>query len=688
MDQRPSDDQELFLPTDSNKPSASPSSQMAQTQQPRFYEAYHPDQSQTTPSAIPDVNIIPATPSSTRSDTVRSSATESKAMSGALPEVNESDELYDAPSSHSYASGSVPNSYVTQPSQDYGHQPEPHSSTSQQQPITPYTGESTHPPYQSEYHSPNEGYSQPAHPPDVQLNAAAGISAQQYAPGPPVAEHETATYRSDDGHSQPAYPPQSHDTVASGVAHQPYNPEKPVAEHQAATQPPPPPPTYDEYQASRVGEQPPPLPDQRPPIPEMSPARHAAHPAVHIDSDQDYALALQLQEEEEHAPPLPQRPSAAGPSATRTAGLSSNALSSEESDYALARRLQEEENETAPALPIRPRAFENTPSVDQFSPPPRRQATDFGQDNPSDPIHYTRDPHKLTAYLIPFPVPNLSKAPADAIPQRFMIYTPPPPPLKAPPEGVKEARTHKVQRKWQDEVRKAKLSEAKVTSWAGFRAKTTRGVSKAMNYTTTSNIDFLSRMAPPPDASARSRSPSTERPNPEATPGLHEEPTTAQPHETKKTIGVDTMIFVYPPSMNQTPDQMRTEFVNTVLRTKSKAMRDSVIATGLLPVSLAVDLVLIAVSGIFEVNAAWAYFNIKGAKTARSVSKRLSSSTTDTSTTIDPDKPEAELQKEDKLRLEFKPATRIDILSRYLQAECHKVEPKFFPAYATPPTES
>lgn len=275
------------------------------------------------------------------------------------------------------------------------------------------------------------------------------------------------------------------------------------------------------------------------------------------------------------------------------------------------------------------------------------------------------------------------------MPKRFLIYTPPPPPLQAPPEGIKEDKAHKVQRKWQDEVRKAKLSEAKTTSWAGFRAKMTRGVSKAMVYTTNSNVDFLSRVNPS-SSPPRTPSPSHEQQKPLEHDSMYDADPAHQSHETKKTVGVQEMIFVYSPSMNLTPDQMREEFVNTVLRTKSKAMRDSVIATGLLPVSLAVDIVLIAVSGLFEVNAAWAYFNMKGAKAARSVSKRLSSSTTTGGAggEVDPHKSESEMQKEDKLKLDFKPATRIDVLSRYLAAECHKVDPNYFPEFHTPPTES
>jgi hypothetical protein len=211
-----------------------------------------------------------------------------------------------------------------------------------------------------------------------------------------------------------------------------------------------------------------------------------------------------------------------------------------------------------------------------------------------------------------------------------------------------------------------------------------------MVYTTNSNVDFLSRVTPSGTASSP---PGSLSPNPdggklEGNAFQHDDTDPVhQSHETKKTVGINEMCFVYSPSMNLTPDQMREEFVNTVLRAKSKAMRDSVIATGLLPVSLAVDIVLIAVSGLFEVNAAWAYFNIKGAKAARSVSKRLASSGSETQT-IDPQKSEAELQKEEKLKLEFKPATRIDVLGKYLAAECHRVEPALFPEFQFAPTES
>jgi hypothetical protein len=78
----------------------------------------------------------------------------------------------------------------------------------------------------------------------------------------------------------------------------------------------------------------------------------------------------------------------------------------------------------------------------------------------SNPVHYTRDPHKLVAYLVPFPKRriHMPSATLSQVPPRFLIYTPLPPPLQKPVEGVKEERIHKIQRKWEAEVRAAKNS--------------------------------------------------------------------------------------------------------------------------------------------------------------------------------------------------------------------------------------
>src|ERR1700761_2861787 len=112
-----------------------------------------------------------------------------------------------------------------------------------------------------------------------------------------------------------------------------------------------------------------------------------------------------------------------------------------------------EQTEITPPLPPRPQGPEVTDSIppppyDGYARPPQRKGMEFGEDAAS-PVHYMRDPHKLIAYLIPFPKPQGPHA--DQIPDRFMIYTPPPPPLLPPKEGEKEEKLRKVQRKWQQE---------------------------------------------------------------------------------------------------------------------------------------------------------------------------------------------------------------------------------------------
>jgi hypothetical protein len=164
-----------------------------------------------------------------------------------------------------------------------------------------------------------------------------------------------------------------------------------------------------------------------------------------------------------------------------------------------------------------------------------------------------------------------------------------------PSEGDKEKLAHKAQRKWQEEVREAKESDAKVTSWKGLKSRVTKGISWAVDHTTSADLDFLTRI--PKDGEKMplpgngSVSPAEE--DRHAEDGVQEEETTG------RTVKLEEMVLVYPPSMGMTPEQLRTEFVNSLMRTKSKAQKDAVIATGLLPVAAALDWALIFVGWIF-----------------------------------------------------------------------------------------
>jgi len=257
------------------------------------------------------------------------------------------------------------------------------------------------------------------------------------------------------------------------------------------------------------------------------------------------------------------------------------------------------EKDFKPQLPLRPNYSNTTKELLQSSPPEYSQvdepeherSMEFSSDI-SSPIQYSRDPHKLVGYLIPFPKPQIPDA--DKLPDRFMIYTPPPPPLMNPKEGEKEAKMHKLQRKWQNEVREAKNSDAKITSWKGVKTRATKGINVAMGWTTTSNLDFVNRI-----------------------PGQHEKKTGQKEEDsdglcsentTKKTVELEEMVLVYPEAMPGSEKDIRAEFVNSMLRSKTKAQRDTVIATGLLPVSFAVDMLLIFIwpfGGLLEIDAVW-----------------------------------------------------------------------------------
>ncbi|KAF2239258.1 hypothetical protein EV356DRAFT_528532 [Viridothelium virens] len=302
----------------------------------------------------------------------------------------------------------------------------------------------------------------------------------------------------------------------------------------------------------------------------------------------------------------------------------------------------------------------------QPPPPPKRVHQNFGDDDPSNPIHYARDPHKLIAYLIPFPKPHLHiSSSSPPVPQRFLIYTPPPPPLSKPAEGEKEGRVHKVQRKWQEEVRAAKTSTAKTASWQGVKSKATKGIATAMSYTKSANLEFLNRIGASSDDHGS-------KDDKHADDGVNEE------EDTKKTVGVEEMILVYPSSVAGTQEEIRAEFINAMLRSKSKAQRDAIIATGLLPVSAAIDILATVVwpfGGLLEVDGVWLYSSIRGAKISRSTTKRLTSTN-------------SEHGKDDELKLSFAPSPRLDVLERYLGSRCHERDAKRFASPGVPPTET
>lgn len=185
-----------------------------------------------------------------------------------------------------------------------------------------------------------------------------------------------------------------------------------------------------------------------------------------------------------------------------------------------------------------------------------------------------------------------------------------------------------------------------------------------MGQTKSSNIEFLNRIG------ANSEQ---EKPDSHAEDGHQEN------EQTKATVKLEEMVLVYPLSMPRTPDEIREEFINTMLRSKSKAERDAVIATGLLPVTAAIDILITFIwpfGGLLEIDAVWAYASIRGAKASRSVTKRLTSTSG------------SGKHDEDKLHLNFSPSPRLAVLEKFLAARCHERDGNLFPYVGSAPTES
>ena len=232
----------------------------------------------------------------------------------------------------------------------------------------------------------------------------------------------------------------------------------------------------------------------------------------------------------------------------------------------------------------------------------------------SMPTDFTHDPHNLVAYLIPFPKPVHANIVNERVPPRFLIYTPPPPPLDAPHNGQEEGRAHKVQRKWQAEIRDAKTSDTKLTSWKGIKGRAIKGINWGMGQTKTTNLEFLNRFG---DGAGDKDGSDGEKLQRADDIGCR---------TNRRTKGIEEVLLVTPPSVLGSPEELRAEFVNTMLRSKSKAQRDAVIATGLLPVSFAIDMLVVLVwpfGGLLEIDAVWLFASLKGAKTSRSITKRL-----------------------------------------------------------------
>ncbi|KUJ06945.1 uncharacterized protein LY89DRAFT_372825 [Mollisia scopiformis] len=286
--------------------------------------------------------------------------------------------------------------------------------------------------------------------------------------------------------------------------------------------------------------------------------------------------------------------------------------------------------------PFRQRATIPPPTIDEDD--------SASEDGKNGPPRYTRELHKLIAYLIPLPKPKLTKNTEneDSLPERFLIYTPPQPHFLKPAKGIKEPKKHWCKRKLQEEVQKAKKFDGKTLSLRGLHSKTTKGVVWAIHRIKSTDIVFLGRI---------------------------------QSEE------VDEIVLISPTSVTHTIPEIRDEFVAQITRTKKKATKEAAISTFLLPVTLTIDTLAAIVwpfGGLFEIDVVWAYASIKGWNTSRIITKRLGAR----------DSAFGKYGgKERDLYLRFQQDEKMEVLSKYLAECCHKKNPRMFDSAGVPPTE-
>lgn len=210
---------------------------------------------------------------------------------------------------------------------------------------------------------------------------------------------------------------------------------------------------------------------------------------------------------------------------------------------------------------------------------------------------------------------------------------------------------------------KGKVTRVKRLKWRGTKA-TAWGINKLKS----SNLEFLNRVA-----------------------GIQDQANSMAPDVYSKTIAPEEIVLIYPSSSeeeeeeenlaanSQQPAALQQEFIASMLRTKKRAYKDSIYATLLFPPALVIDTLAVPIwpfGGLAEVDLCWLYASLRGAKASRSVTKRLTSGDLT-------DKKAAS-----QLTLTLVSSPRVQILTQYLAAACHKADPTLFPVYVSPPGET
>lgn len=237
------------------------------------------------------------------------------------------------------------------------------------------------------------------------------------------------------------------------------------------------------------------------------------------------------------------------------------------------------------AGPSRPRAGSSHSSLQREAPlqaPPRPDETHFNA------IAYRRDPETVIAYLVPLPQPTLQGTRVASEPKYF-LYAPPPPHLVKPRNGASEGYVRKLNRHWQQQVRRAQRSEQvgkRVLPHKRLHYKMVRGSTRALAKLQTDDVTFLAR--------------------------IH--PTT-----------VNHLILIHPWGLSgaQTPEEVMRTFRAQMFESKKKAKRDSILSALFFMPALAIDTLAIFFGGMAEVDGIWMLVSVTAYRTARFITRKM-----------------------------------------------------------------
>lgn len=332
--------------------------------------------------------------------------------------------------------------------------------------------------------------------------------------------------------------------------------------------------------------------------------------------------------------------------------------------------------------------------------------------SPLSSVQHIREQGKFHAYLVPFPKPTLKGVKPEDVPERFLIYSPPLPPLSKPADGEKETHWHKARRQWQEDVRKAIMQETPGTTWKGMKAKSSLMLRQGVTKTMSSTAEFLDRasgtfsydedsegvaQSPNPSTKSITELPETSSPieqNPSAATSscaVHNQSASELSDKAAKKY-LEELTLVYPPALELSPEDIRTEFVSALTRSREKSMKDTAVSSSLLPVAAALDASLIVtLGGLTGSAAAWAYTSVRNIKTSNEISKGISLSEEQANPehahgcTCGHHKTEfgpfhiTRKEKKNSINLRLQQSPSLDLLRHYLYLACADKEFSMFP---------